>query len=135
MTSRFLKLLQYIQLVEILKLSLLKTHINGWPLRHIISCCRTAIENVPKWIEVHLRHLAKIHPIDIEDTRHFLQKIEQINEKYAPFLPTTLLISWDIENFYPSCDTEKVIEAARKRLEERVSKFENCWQKWFEYDR
>ena len=100
-----------------------KTHKDGWPLRHIISCCGTAIENVAKWVEVHLRHLAKIHPIYIEDTRHFLERIEQINEKYAPLPPTTLLISWDIENFYPSCDTEKVIEAARKRLEERVSKF------------
>ena len=100
-----------------------KTHKDGWALRHIISCCGTAIENVAKWVEVHLRHLAKIHPTYIEDTRHFLERIEQINEKYAPLPPTTLLISWDIENFYPSCDTEKVIEAARKRLEERVSKF------------
>ena len=75
-------------------------------------------KNVAKWIEVHLRHLAKIHPTYIEDTRHFLERIEQINEKYAPLPPTTLLISWDIDNFYPSCDTEKVIEAARKRLGE-----------------
>ena len=92
-------------------------------MRHIISCCGTAIENVAKWVEVHLRHLAKIDPTYIEDTRHFLERIEQINEKYAPLPPPTLLISWDIENFYPSCDTEKVIEAARKRLEERISKF------------
>ena len=101
----------------------LKTHKDGWPLRHIISCCGTAIENVAKWVEVHLRHLAKIHPTYIEDTRHFLDRIKQINEKYAPLPPTTLLISWDIENFYPSCDTEKVIEAARKCLKERVSTF------------
>ena len=100
-----------------------KTHKDGWPLRRIISCCGTAIEIVAKWIDVHLRHLAKIHPTYIEDTRHFLERIEQINEKYAPLPPTTLLISWDIENFYPSCDMGKVIEAARKRLEERVSKF------------
>ena len=26
-----------------------KTHKDGWPLRHIISCCGTAIENVAKW--------------------------------------------------------------------------------------
>ena len=95
---------------------LIHRHIN------IISCCGTAIENVAKWVEVDLRHLAEIHPTYIEDTRHFLERIEQINEKYAPLPPTTLLISWDIENFYPSCDTEKVIQAARKRLEGRVSK-------------
>ena len=69
-----------------------KTHKDGWPLRHIISCCRTVIENVAKWTEVHLRHLAKIHPTYIEDTRHFLERIEQINEKYAPLPATTLLI-------------------------------------------
>ena len=99
-----------------------KTHKGSWPLRRIISCCRTAIENVAKWVEVHLRHLAKIHPTYIKDTGHLLERIEQINEKYAPLRPTTQLISWDIKNFYPSCDTEKVIEAAR-RFEERVSKF------------
>ena len=44
-----------------------ETHKDGWPLRHIISCCGTAIENVAKWIEVHLRNLAKIHPTYIED--------------------------------------------------------------------
>ena len=70
-----------------------KTNKDGWPLHHIISCCGTAIENVAKWIEVHLRHLAKIHPTYIEDTRHFLKRIEEINKKYAPLPPTTLLIS------------------------------------------
>ena len=50
-----------------------KTHKDGWPLRHIISCCGTVIENVAKWLEVHLRHLAKIHPTYFEDTRHFLE--------------------------------------------------------------
>ena len=98
------------------------THKDSWPLWDIISCCGTAIENVAKWVEIHLGHLAKIHPTYIED---FLKRIEQINEKYALLPPTTLLrvISWDIENLYPSCDTEKVNEAARKRLEGRVSKF------------
>ena len=100
-----------------------KTHKDGWPLRHIISCCGTAIENVAKWLEIHLRHLAKIHPTYTEDTRHFLEKIEALNEKYAPLPPTTLLITWDIENFYPSCNTQKVIEAVKIRLEERKSKF------------
>ena len=56
-----------------------KTHKDGWPLRHIISCCGTAIENVAKWLEIHLRHLAKIHPTYTEDTRHFLEKIEALN--------------------------------------------------------
>ena len=32
-----------------------KTHEDGWPLQHIISCCGTATENVAKWVEVHLR--------------------------------------------------------------------------------
>ena len=90
-----------------------KTHKDGWPLRHIISCCGTAIENVGKWLEIHLRHLAKIHPTYTEDTHHFLEKIEALNEKYAPLPPTTLLIIWDIENFYPSCNTQKVIEAVK----------------------
>ena len=89
----------------------------------IISCCGTAIENVAKWSEVHLRYLAKIHPTYTEDTRHFLEKIEALNEKYAPLPPTTLLITWDLENFHPSWNTQKVIEAVSNRLDERDSKF------------
>ena len=84
-----------------------KTHKDRWPLRHIIFCCGTAIENVSKWLEVHLRHLAKIHPTYTEDTRHFLEKIEALNEKYAPLSSTTLLITWDIESFYSSCNTQQ----------------------------
>ena len=34
------------------------------------------------------------------------------------------MITWDIENFYPSCNTQKVIEAVNIRLEERKSKFQ-----------
>ena len=52
-----------------------------------------AVENVAKWIEVHLKHLAKIHSTYIEDSRHFLEKIEKTNEKYAPLPPSTLLIT------------------------------------------
>ena len=89
----------------------------------IIPCCGTAIENVAKWSEVHLRYLAKIHPTYTEDTRHFLEKIEALNEKYASLPPTTLLITWDLENFHPSWNTQKVIEAISNRLDERDSKF------------
>ena len=70
-----------------------KTHKDGWSLRHMISSCRTATENVAKWTEVHLKHLVKIHPTYTEDTRHFLEKIEKMNEKYAPLPPSTLLIT------------------------------------------
>ena len=87
---------------------------------HIISCCGTATENVAKWIEVHLKHLVKIHPTYIEDTIHFLEKIEKINETYAPVPPSTLLITWGIQNFYPSCNTQKVIEATKKRYNWRA---------------
>ena len=33
------------------------------------------------------------------------------------------MITWDIENFYPSCNTQKIIEAVKIRLEEQISKF------------
>ena len=85
--------------------------------------CGMAIEYVVKWLEVHLRHLAKIHPTYTEGTHHFLEKIEALNEKYAQLPPTTFLITWDIENFYPSCNTRKVIEVVRIWPEERKLKF------------
>ena len=44
----------------------------------------------------------------------FCPRTEEINRTRAPFGPKTRLISWDIKNYYPSCDTEMCIKAVEK---------------------
>ena len=43
----------------------------------------------------------------------------------APFAPHTRMISWDIKNFYPNCETRLCIEAVRKALD----KLKRRWSK------
>ena len=43
--------------------------------------------------------------------------MEYINETRAPLSDTTKLISWDIVNFYPNCNTKMCIEAINRVLQ------------------
>ena len=43
----------------------------------------------------------------------------------APFPPHTRMISWDIKNFYPNCETRLSIEGVRKALD----KWKPRWSK------
>ena len=81
----------------------IKTHKDQWPYRYIISSIGTAIENLARWIEFHLKLLARSHPAYIKDTDHFLNYIEGINLKEGPFEPNSVvLVLGDIKDFYPS---------------------------------
>ena len=50
------------------------------------------------------------------DTKSFLVHLEELIEKYAPFPADNKLVSWDIKKFYPSCDTERCIEAVERAI-------------------
>ena len=41
----------------------------------------------------------------------------------APFRKGTKLISWDVKDFYPNCNTEKCIEAVKKVLETNTNEY------------
>ena len=84
----------------------IKTHLEGWPYRFIMSFEGTATENLARWIEYHLKPFAQLHQAYITDTKSFLLYLEEINCARAPFGPKTSLIRWDIKMYYLSCDTE-----------------------------
>ena len=90
-----------------------KTHKEGWPFRQIMSASGTATVNLARWIEIQLKLIATKHESYIRDTKSFLVYLEELNEKYAPFPAEAKLVSWDTKNFYPSCDTERCIEAVK----------------------
>ena len=93
-----------------------KTHKENWPYKYIISARGTDMEELAKWIEIQLKSFAQIHAAYIRDTLSFLQHLEKLNEKWAPFPNRTKMISLAIKNFYPNCTTKKCIEAVEITL-------------------
>ena len=94
-----------------------KTHKENWPYRFIMSSRGTVTERLAKWLEYQLKPFAKIHDAYIKDTKSFLLYLEHLNSTRAPFREETKLISWDVKDFYPNCNTKKCIEAVKKVLE------------------
>ena len=92
----------------------IKTHKQGWPYRYIISCRGSAIEKLGRWVECQLKNPAQKHQTYLKDTKHFLNFIEDLNENQGPFKKDEIImVSRDTENFYPSCDKDKCIQAIK----------------------
>ena len=98
--------------------AMVKTHKAGNPLRLITSCKGTAIENLSQFTEFYLKPLAQQLPSFIKDTTHFLNKIEQLNQK-GPFPQGTLLVSWDVVSMFPNIDNDLGLSAVTKALNSR----------------
>ena len=76
-----------------------------------------------QWVEYQLKNLARQHPAYLKDTKHLLKFIEDLNDQQGPFQKEqVIMISMDIENFYPSCETNKCIEAIELLLNQRTIK-------------
>ena len=101
----------------------MKTHKENWPYRFIMSSNSTATERLAKWLEHQLKPFGKIHDAYIKDTKSFLLYLEHLNSTRAPFREETKLISWDVKDFYPNCNTEKCIEAVKKVLETNANMY------------
>ena len=95
----------------------IKTHKPSWPYKFIMSAHGTATERLARWVEHHLQPFAQQHTSYIKDTPIFLKHLEYINKTRAPLSDTTKLISWDIVNFYPNCNTKMCIEAIKRVLQ------------------
>ena len=97
----------------------IKTHKKGWPYRFIMSANETAIEYLARWIEWHLKEYAQQHETYIRDTKALLQYVEGINNTKAPLSEDSIMVSWDIKNSYPNCQTDLCIEAVGIVLDRR----------------
>ena len=101
----------------------IKTHKTNWPYRFIMSAKGTAMENLAKWLEIQLKPYARKHGAYIKDTKSFLLHLEHLNDMRAPFKDGTKLISLDVENYYPNCQTDLCIQAVRTTLEKYATEF------------
>ena len=77
-----------------------------------ISAKGSATENLVRWTEIKLKKFSGMHPAYLKDTTHFLRFIEDINIRKRPLDEfNTVLVTRDIADYYPSCDSKKCIEA------------------------
>ena len=68
--------------------------------RFIVSVKETDIENLARWIGHKLKELSRQRRAYLQDTRHFLSYIDQINKEHGPNDKEKLwLISRDIINY------------------------------------
>ena len=95
-----------------------KMHKENNPYRFIVSAKGTAIENLACWIEYLLKELSREHPTYLQNTKHLLSYIDEINKEYGPFEKEKLwLISRDIVNYYPSSGMEMYLKAVSQLLD------------------
>ena len=101
----------------------IKTHKKTWLYRYIVTCNNSTIEKLAQWAEYQLKSLERQHPAYLKETKHLLKFIEDLNDQQGPFQKEqVIMISRDIENFYPSCETNKCIEAIELLLNQRTIK-------------
>ena len=100
---------------------LIKTHKPGNPIRLITSGIGTAVENLSGFTEYFLYPCARKEPQILLDTTALLNKIDDINHKFAPFPEGTLLVSWDVISMYPSINNEMGISACKRALDKRTT--------------
>ena len=97
----------------------IKTHKKSSPCRFIMAANGSPIEYLARWVEWNIKEYAQQHRAYIKDTKVLLQHIEQLNNTKAPFSDSSILVSWDIKNFYSNCQTDLCIEAVGKALDNR----------------
>ena len=100
---------------------LIKTHKPGNPIRLIASGIGTAVENLSALTEYFLYPCVRKEPQILLDTTALLNKIEDINHKFAPFPEGTLLVSRDVISMYPSINNEMGISACKRVLYKRTT--------------
>ena len=96
---------------------------NGFPLRGIVSGCGAPTERLSSFVDHHLQEgMTKIDSF-LQDTKHTLQVIEELNEKVEQGdinLEGVALVSLDVENMYNNMSAELGTGASEEFLENGV---------------
>ena len=85
------------------------------PGRPVISNNGTATENISAFLDFHLNNIVSTIPHILEDTRDFLQRLNQIRD-----IPgNALLVSFDMVSLYPHIPHKEGVEIKRRFLDKR----------------
>ena len=95
-----------------------KAHKENNPVRVLTSGCNTTVENVSIFVENILFQLTSELPSRVKDTCHMLEIIDDMNNLSSSTIP----VSFDVVNMFPSIDNNMGIASVRKYLDEREFK-------------
>ena len=85
------------------------------PGHPVISNNGTATENISAFLDFHLKNKVSTIPHVLEDTRDFLQRLNQIGD-----IPeNVLLVSFDVVGLYPYIPHNQGVEIMRRFLDKR----------------
>ena len=89
--------------------------ISNVPGRPVISNNGTATENISAFLNFHLKKIVSTIPHILEDTRDFLQHLNQIGD-----IPeNVLLVSYDVVGLYPHTPHDRGVEFMGRLLDKR----------------
>ena len=91
------------------------------PSRPIINGMGSLTEKISKYVDHHTRSLVQKLPTYIEDTRDFLQALEEENE-IGGIPNDAILVTIDVSALYTNIKKEDAIEAMKQALEDREDK-------------
>ena len=94
------------------------THGEAPPVRPIVSASGSALENVGKFVEFHIKNLANTHKSYLQDTPDFLRAIEQTKEKKLP--KNAILASFDVKALYTNIKHEEGLQSLKNRLRRQL---------------
>ena len=90
------------------------------PLRPIVSQIKSSTRRLSEYLDSFLKYQAQRTSSYIKDTKHFLQKIEELNQKPLP--ANSILVTMDVSSLYTNIDHQEGAEACFLKLEERKNK-------------
>ena len=99
----------------------MKCHKENRPLCIIAPGCNTAVEHLSHWVKDQLKPLANTCKHRLQDTNDVIFWLNCLNQKYAPFPPGMLLVSFDVVSMYPNITLDHGIRAVRRKLLDRDS--------------
>ncbi|KAK7475074.1 hypothetical protein BaRGS_00033687, partial [Batillaria attramentaria] len=101
---------------------LIKTHKpKPYPTRILLSGSGTPVQPLSKLIQIAIRHLTQFLPYQVMDTKEFLQKIEEINDNFAPLPNTACFAVCDVVALYPNVNNDMGVPATGTLLESHPS--------------
>ena len=95
---------------------------NGFPVRSIISSIGSPTERLGGFVDHFLQPGMRNLPSFLEDTKHTLQIIEDVNSQIDSgtlSLDDVALVSMDIVSMYPNMSEEVGVKACKSYLESR----------------
>ena len=97
----------------------MKCHKENRLLRIIAPECNTAVENLSHWVKDQLKRLASTCKHGLQDTNDVNFWLNSLNQKYVPFLPGMLLVSFDLVSMYQNITLDHGIRAVCRKLLDR----------------